>query len=621
MSNDLAVQPAIVIFDKGRAEACGVAPVGVADPTFFAPVTKVQREAGGVRGVAVNDAGQMVDAAGTVGGVPVSAEVDPITGGIAFDTTGESALMGSFAKALVAIVAKGQRYGVSGNGVDDDTAGLRLAIKAAFDTGASELFIPPGDYRVSGGLLTLLPENTTVRFRIRGAGSSYGGTRIVCGGSNYTAFKVSCAGLNISDLSVIGDGATYGAGATVKAVEAIGARVGNQWNLDMRIDRCLFVYLAACIEQTGKNLNIGPGCLFSNSLLGVSASKQLEAEETRGLSIESGVRFHSIGGQYVPAKAIYLDPSANFLDVTIGQIYCDDCYSIIEGFAAPLQINAVLGSRNWGGINLDTTGRTINEYGKNVIDFGNIILHFVTDTSGRRVDGFALKNTLDIRGSIGQIDIFNPSGRCATFESSPGKVARINVSSLNASDPGSGGAYDCVKIGNEVGGLKLSKAILSKGGSTTTGVALRKVGVRSAAWSNEIANVFGPEIAVYGFAAANRFALADPRDYGPPKLMANDFSIQTVVLDQNFSIVTGVNNAIVKLTSAITANRNLNVSDVNVYDGASFRVIYAGASANTWAIIANGGATLATLSTDQFVDIIYSAAADDWVVVSKGVIA
>lgn len=70
----LSVQPAIALFDTARGEACGVAPVGVADPTFFAPVTKVQREAGGVRGVAVNDAGQLVDAAGTVGGVPLEGE-------------------------------------------------------------------------------------------------------------------------------------------------------------------------------------------------------------------------------------------------------------------------------------------------------------------------------------------------------------------------------------------------------------------------------------------------------------------------------------------------------------------------------------------------------------------
>lgn len=82
MSNDLAVQPAIVIFDKGRAEACGVAPVGVADPTFFAPITKAQREAGGVRALATNDAGEMVAPDGTVGGVPVSAEVNPDTGGV-----------------------------------------------------------------------------------------------------------------------------------------------------------------------------------------------------------------------------------------------------------------------------------------------------------------------------------------------------------------------------------------------------------------------------------------------------------------------------------------------------------------------------------------------------------
>ena len=40
----LSVQPAVAIFDTARGEACGVA---------------------------LNDAGQMVDAAGTVGGVPI----------------------------------------------------------------------------------------------------------------------------------------------------------------------------------------------------------------------------------------------------------------------------------------------------------------------------------------------------------------------------------------------------------------------------------------------------------------------------------------------------------------------------------------------------------------------
>lgn len=68
----LSVQPAIAIFDTARGEACGVAPVGVADPTFFAPVTKTQREAGGVRALATNDAGQLVDPDGNVGGAPAA---------------------------------------------------------------------------------------------------------------------------------------------------------------------------------------------------------------------------------------------------------------------------------------------------------------------------------------------------------------------------------------------------------------------------------------------------------------------------------------------------------------------------------------------------------------------
>lgn len=84
----LSVQPAVALFDTARGEACAVAPVGVPDPTFFAPITKVQREAGGVRGVTVNDEGQMVDAAGTVGGVPVGAEIDQVTGGIENVTVG-----------------------------------------------------------------------------------------------------------------------------------------------------------------------------------------------------------------------------------------------------------------------------------------------------------------------------------------------------------------------------------------------------------------------------------------------------------------------------------------------------------------------------------------------------
>lgn len=56
----LSVQPAIAIFDTARGEACGVAPVGVADPTFFAPITKTQHEAGAVCGVAVTDEGDAI---------------------------------------------------------------------------------------------------------------------------------------------------------------------------------------------------------------------------------------------------------------------------------------------------------------------------------------------------------------------------------------------------------------------------------------------------------------------------------------------------------------------------------------------------------------------------------
>lgn len=81
MSNN-KVQPAVVIFDTDRAEACGVAPMGVADPTYFAPITKAQREAGGVRGVAINDVGQMIDASGNSIGTPVGSVVDTVTGGI-----------------------------------------------------------------------------------------------------------------------------------------------------------------------------------------------------------------------------------------------------------------------------------------------------------------------------------------------------------------------------------------------------------------------------------------------------------------------------------------------------------------------------------------------------------
>lgn len=142
----LSVQPAIALFDTARGEACGVAPVGVADPTFFAPITKVQREAGGVRALATNDAGEMVAPDGTVGGVPVGGETDPVTGGSVISTpnstlklpAGETDLSSAGSSALRPLMLIATRGEVPGARVQaSDGNHLRFTGRSYHKTGGA----------------------------------------------------------------------------------------------------------------------------------------------------------------------------------------------------------------------------------------------------------------------------------------------------------------------------------------------------------------------------------------------------------------------------------------------------------------------------------------------------
>jgi len=110
MSNN-TVQPAIVVFDKDRTEVLGIAPEGTTDITYLSTISEAQANAGATQGLAVTAGGEMVGRDGVAMGTPVTAVLDPVTGGI-------KVLAGTASYSLLSSIAQRIEAAQRGNAAD-----------------------------------------------------------------------------------------------------------------------------------------------------------------------------------------------------------------------------------------------------------------------------------------------------------------------------------------------------------------------------------------------------------------------------------------------------------------------------------------------------------------------
>lgn len=252
------------------------------------------------------------------------------------------AISGLGANNTVAVLAEAPlnvqlpEYGATGDSVTDD----RAAIQAAMDTGASEVFLPPGEYKIGDGT------SLTLRAGQRVFGSGRDETFITC--KNAYAFVSPTAGavahVKLEDLWVSHRSGSVSGGA-VKALGSSGTPYHSGWHLNrcyfqgqttnadpvLYLDGWLGSYIDLCEIVTGQvGVRISADGFTSNA--STMRDCRFQGFTSRAVYIFGGV--HRIQGGIIESntgRGIYIDASTGtqitgvwFEDNTLESIYAVD---------------------------------------------------------------------------------------------------------------------------------------------------------------------------------------------------------------------------------------------------------------------------------------------------------
>jgi len=212
-------------------------------------------------------------------------------------------------------------FGAKGDGATDDTAAIQAAIDAA-PSGAT-IFFPPTSsgkfYKITATLNV-----TTPNLRFASAGRAYA-TQIKCTTAGVTMFSVKTNGFVVDGLTIVGNGATNGVGATVNAFELFGDTDGNV-DSTFKGETCI-INVATAIRVHGRNMVVEDDVTITSSLRGVLIDGKdavyhtgPNADQNRGHYI--GGRFHNIGADNTTA-AIEVLPAAKMLHCVIAPRHID----------------------------------------------------------------------------------------------------------------------------------------------------------------------------------------------------------------------------------------------------------------------------------------------------------
>jgi hypothetical protein len=252
--------------------------------------------------------------------------------------------------------------GALGNGVDDDTDAIQLAIDTlATMTKRATLYI---DGRSPVSSLTI---PATLSLSVEGnnlGGSSYNRSALI--GTSTTTPVFNCLGSACSFTNIQFVGASNdvaGGGDTTQTAILFNPGVANSYNCDAVVSGCGFVFFNKIFDLRGRNLKI-VNCVLSNSAFAVWIGTT-GIPDFRGLDIK-GVRFHymsaSAGTYSNPKQAagIFIDGATQFSTVNISGCLGDGCkWMFVGSFPWGAITNNEFTAQQTGLFFQDTTGSTL----------------------------------------------------------------------------------------------------------------------------------------------------------------------------------------------------------------------------------------------------------------------
>lgn len=479
-----------------------------------------------------------------------------------------------------------KQFGATGDGVTDDTAALQAAIDYS-----REVHIPSGATLLISSAISV----SNLGQSIAGLQMGYYESRIKCVTASATMFNVTEGEFSCSGIVFEGDGATYGAGATVNAFNFDGTAGAD---VDAHVFNCEFIFVNTVALMNGRNLDI-KNCLFSNSQFGVVTKSSSPPSDFRGLVLQNN-RFHSMGLTTVAGSICVSVPGAsNFKELTVINNYCDDSAVFFSGFASGMSVSSNTILRGVGGIKVDSTGHGIAATERSTTINGNTISMQAAVSNDRH--GIEITNASS-RGSVVGNTV-SGAGRSGIKLTSALLLSVSGNAVFDASKDNTG-VYDGIEV--DSGSIRnvISGNVINNNANTRKGISI--AGADNIVMPNVLSN----------FSVSNKYDITDDTTvFNEPWATRN-----AGIGDADATLIPASNDKVQRQSTTLTADRNIALSLTNAYDGATFRIIRVSGGAFNLNVrnATTGGTLIKALQPNEWVDATYVQSTGQWLLSAFG---